>query len=327
MEQEKIPNRISSPIAFGEAQNFKIWEVARAATAAPTIFEPIKIKHQPNSANGKLKEYHTFSDGGFMGVNNPTMEVYREVEKRHGTQNGATISIVVSIGTARAGPRRFNTSVRGTARFAVDETTGTDRVAADMEELANRTPELRYFRLNATKKGCKVQLDEWKPRGVKARLKNQHPGSETLKSIDETFDTWYNETPSNGEKSNRQQISECAERLVKIRRARMKERSRWERYATCAHYYCDEVNCEAEFQYRHLFEKHLSEHNGTDAEEATPALYKEDNEDIEQDVGSEHGEGINEAITPTRSRQVQMDECRKRWEYPRKLGPNEGRYG
>ena len=50
----------------GVAHSIPIWEVARATTAAPTYFEPIKISNRK------------FGDGGF-GTNNPAEEMFWEV--------------------------------------------------------------------------------------------------------------------------------------------------------------------------------------------------------------------------------------------------------
>src|SRR5205085_1147612 len=79
-------------INYGKAQKFQIWEVARAATAAPLYFEPLKIEIPGNT--GHL----LFTDGGFNYTNNPTAEGTREIEDLSGSNS---IGVVVSIGTAR----------------------------------------------------------------------------------------------------------------------------------------------------------------------------------------------------------------------------------
>src|SRR5437667_11588402 len=89
-DQERGKPRRS--INYGNAQEFQIWEVARAATAAPLYFEPLKIEIPGNT--GHL----LFTDGGFNYTNNPTAEGTREIEDLSGSNS---IGVVVSIGTAR----------------------------------------------------------------------------------------------------------------------------------------------------------------------------------------------------------------------------------
>ncbi len=71
--------------------NFPMWQVARASSAAPTYFEPFKLKL--NQEEGA--DYYTFIDGGVY-ANNPSMCAFAEAKVMFGSQ--ADI-MLVSIGT------------------------------------------------------------------------------------------------------------------------------------------------------------------------------------------------------------------------------------
>lgn len=71
------------------SRNFKMVEVARAACAAPTYFEPLHLK--------KSDRTYLFIDGGVF-ANNPAMFAYTEAKTRY---KDATKFLVVSIGTGQ----------------------------------------------------------------------------------------------------------------------------------------------------------------------------------------------------------------------------------
>lgn len=73
-----------------ETYNCKIWEAARATSAAPTYFPRIEI--------GPLNRKQAFIDAG-VGCNNPTNEVIQECELIYGSD--AKVACIVSIGTGR----------------------------------------------------------------------------------------------------------------------------------------------------------------------------------------------------------------------------------
>ncbi len=72
----------------------KIWEAARATTAAPTFFKAIKIA----GPGGFSPDY---VDAG-LGFNNPTKEVRDEAKELFGPNR--RIGMLVSIGTGHPGP-------------------------------------------------------------------------------------------------------------------------------------------------------------------------------------------------------------------------------
>src|ERR1700744_1594074 len=79
----------------------KIWEAARATTAAPTFFEPIQIG--PTN--------RIFGDGG-TGPNNPINELWNEaIDNCEGSllQN---LACIVSIGTGVPNLKKFGKSIK-----------------------------------------------------------------------------------------------------------------------------------------------------------------------------------------------------------------------
>ena len=241
-------------VNYEKAQVFEIWQVARAATAAPLYFEPMKVE-------SALTRGHTlFTDGGFADTNNPVRDAKKEVEELHGKNS---VSTIVSIGTARKiGERRkrpFFALLRWTKRFA-DQVTDPERNHADMQTEHNncQTDEGRnfsYFPFNDPG-GLDVELDEWEPKHN--RFSHASSGSKTMEAIENTFNRW----ASNIENTN--ELRDCAVKLVERRRQRMNT-TKWERYATGAWYECDERNCFFDSE-RDAFEEHLCQNHGVSSE-------------------------------------------------------------
>jgi uncharacterized protein len=72
------------------AHDFRLWEVARASCAAPTLYEPHLIKN-------RIDEQFVMVDGGFI-ANNPAMAVFADIERRGESRD----MVIVSIGTGAA---------------------------------------------------------------------------------------------------------------------------------------------------------------------------------------------------------------------------------
>ena len=70
---------------------WKIWEAARAATAAPVYFEPFDI------------DGIKFVDAG-VGYNNPSIAVYHEITTKIPEYSGQRIACFISIGTGGSWP-------------------------------------------------------------------------------------------------------------------------------------------------------------------------------------------------------------------------------
>lgn len=225
---------------FGQADSLQIWEVARAATAAPTYFKDIKFKLR--SAEGATKMY--FSDGGFGQTNNPTQEGVLEIESLHGKRY---VGVVVSVGTARGSKEPGGKSILRRVKQLAETATDPENVERNMRRQAHTDEDFHYFRFNDPK-GLGVALDEWKPNG----LFTKRPGRKTLEKIKSKFYRWVQDPNS------LKDINDCAKELVLRRRIRAADAPRWERYATGAKFVCGYNACSnVPFNDRKVFEEHL----------------------------------------------------------------------
>ena len=83
---------IADPRTF-HGRQWKIWEAARAATAAPVYFRPLTL------------EETAFMDAG-LGFNNPSLEVLHEVQANIREYKDLSVACFVSIGTGIRPSRR-----------------------------------------------------------------------------------------------------------------------------------------------------------------------------------------------------------------------------
>ncbi|KAI1105027.1 hypothetical protein F4804DRAFT_305284 [Jackrogersella minutella] len=132
-----------------EAFNCRIWQAARATSAAPTFFDPITFSNGCKFRDGALRD------------NNPIFELIDEVRIEFPDRE---VSCIVSIGTgvpASILVRNGLTSVaKACAKIAVD----TQNVAQRFEEVycsRGATYRGKYFRYNISKGLEDVRLDEW----------------------------------------------------------------------------------------------------------------------------------------------------------------------
>lgn len=227
-------------INYGKAHNLEIWQVARAATAAPWYFKQLKIKvDEPDSDT-----YLLFTDGGFDYTNNPTKEGVSEIKEARGTES---VNTVVSIGTARQNKRPKN-SLRARIKNVIDRFTDPEKIHGDVETESNKSEGgFLYYRLNA-EGALDVELDEWKP---KARPFGKEPGTKTMEKMKNAFNLWA------ADHKTVDQFKYCAAELVERRRARTADRAQWERYATGAKFTCSAQGCEEVFFHRGRFQEHL----------------------------------------------------------------------
>ena len=154
-----------APLNPGSRNMCQIWEVARATTAAPKLFPPIRI------------DQTVFIDGG-LTANNPTQEAIREVAYLHGVKISGTC--IVSIGSGvYHGPdlpalESGNKShYRGTKNFFQAlraAATQTESTSTDVLFEKSLSQDFAYFRLN-TKYGRSILLDQWDKSGqVRAEI-------------------------------------------------------------------------------------------------------------------------------------------------------------
>ena len=207
---------------YERAQEFEIWQVARAATAAPNYFEPMRIEMARTS--GSI----LFTDGGFSHTNNPSEEGRSEIEELHGHNK---IGIFVSVGTARKMKKEKNSFFKFPGEFRRTAYTATDPEIVHAF-MTKQQQGFTYYRLNDLD-GLDIEFDRWEP---KQYWSNHDVGSHTIRTIENTFFKWA------GRSDSFSQLKGCAEMLVDCRRSRMLT-DNWERYATGAQYRCCYKSC------------------------------------------------------------------------------------
>lgn len=222
---------------YGPASNFQIWEIARAATAAPFYFSPFEMKLE----GGKV----IFEDGGFGASNNPTDLGIQEI-----TRLRQKVGIVVSVGTARQ-DARYGRGTFSRIKMMTDKATDPEKVHTKVQKMVEEGANFEYFRLNEPG-FLRIDLDEWKP----------GDGSRTLEKMRNKFFQWM------GKIENQEKMIECAKALVQRRRTRATDRDRWQHFAIGAVYTClgcsslEVDRCDAEFKTKSSFRSHLFEHRG-----------------------------------------------------------------
>ena len=224
----------------GRDDNYPIWQVGRATSAAPLYFKSVRLEEDD--------ERFELIDGGF-GANNPSEEAWRSVKQLH-NRNPKAVSVLVSIGTGkniehgknpRAGYRLYLKYVNAAAKWATD----SERTHETVSDATYRNSE--YFRLNVEHGLGKMKLDAWKG---KKRM-------ETLDLIRTKTDD-YLQSPGVHEK-----IVESARSLVTIRQLRSvaEYSDRWERFCHGVEYACRWDGCDESgrrFKRREL-RRHLEE--------------------------------------------------------------------
>ena len=156
--QERARRFRSYRVRNFESTNCKIWEAARATTAAPTFFKRICIGEK-----GQAQE--EFVDGG-LRCNNPTREVIDEARNIFG--DARPIGCLVSIGTGHPGtiglskPDAFQkllpTELIHTLKMIA---TDCETTANELDKQFGKAPGL-YFRFNVTHGAENISLSEWK---------------------------------------------------------------------------------------------------------------------------------------------------------------------
>ena len=229
---------------YERAHEFEIWQVARAATAAPFYFKPLKIEMARTS--GSID----FTDGGFSYTNNPSEKGKTEIEDLHGHDK---IGILVSVGTARKQKEekksffnKLGREGRNMAYKATNPETIHEQIGKDQKREG-----FAYYRLNDLE-GLDIEFDRWEP---KQHWFNEDAGSHTIETIENIFHQWAVRVDT------LRLLEKCAKMLVDCRMSRMST-DRWERYATGAQYRCCYQNCGREDIFnRYEFEAHLKQYH------------------------------------------------------------------
>lgn len=137
--------------------DIKIWEAARATSAATTFFEPIII------GSGE-----SFVDGA-IGANNPVDELWNEAQDLWPSDDSfrSSIKCLVSIGTGVPSLSAFNNEVLGIVTMLKKISTETEETA---EKFARTNRDLgdtgRYYRFNVDRGLENIGLENTKERGA-----------------------------------------------------------------------------------------------------------------------------------------------------------------
>ncbi|KAK5725221.1 hypothetical protein LTR17_013173 [Elasticomyces elasticus] len=130
----------------------RIWEVARASTAAPFFFSPLRLA-------GPSGQQTTYVDGG-ISVRNPTIEAIREVENGVGSQRVGT---VVSLGNGRpALSSRGSTDIIASRLIKHSLISDIDDVHRRVSRIAERDG-FSYFRFEGSMGAEDISLDKYLP--------------------------------------------------------------------------------------------------------------------------------------------------------------------
>lgn len=141
--------------------DFPMWQVARATSAAPTYFEPVKIETDDRS------EYYALVDGGIF-ANNPAMCGLAEAKAMY--PDGEFL--VASLGTGeRTQPLLYDEArtwgLRQWARPIID--ISFDGTSATVHyQLTQLLPANRYFRFQTKLTGCNDAIDDVSPTNTRA---------------------------------------------------------------------------------------------------------------------------------------------------------------
>lgn len=170
IDQLRDPFFFSSRMAKQRATyDFAAWQVARATSAAPTYFPPLKLLANA----GDDHPYYALVDGGTF-ANNPALCAYAEARSLDATSD----ILIVSVGTGQrqdAIPyeRARSWGLLGWARTVIDVVFDgvADTVDYQLKQLlpALSTGHVRYFRFQAALGADETAMDDTSP-GNLARL-------------------------------------------------------------------------------------------------------------------------------------------------------------
>lgn len=152
-QNQRAPKRIRGYVADDDwDKGIKIWEAARATTAAPSYFKPMIVK------SGTLLV--ELIDAA-MGFNNPTAEVLSEAMEI--LDPSCKLGCVVSLGT---GTRKKHlkgswTRTLQAVKLMKNVTTDSDRVEDEVQKIFARIPST-YFRFSVPNAAAKIGMTKYK---------------------------------------------------------------------------------------------------------------------------------------------------------------------
>ena len=148
-----------------------IWQAARATSAAPLYFPPIRFGKPPIN----------YVDGG-LKYNNPVRSLYEEAKNVWGKSH-REIKCIVSIGTGVPPLKATGDTGKQILESMVAIATHTQQTADEFREEMAQLPEkdkIDYFRLNVDRGLESMKLEEWKDfdmlTGATSCYLNNHKG-------------------------------------------------------------------------------------------------------------------------------------------------------
>lgn len=234
----------SSP-AYGPS-DAPLWAAARATSAAPFYFKPLKLSGVE------------YCDGGIV-ANNPAALAFDEIRRAHVMEP----RMIVTIGTGE--PHRDATYAKPAqlGKWHIFEVLAhlATQSRATHTDLRNRLQDhfrgVQYLRLNVEDtRLATMELDAWKPKSAT----NGRGGHKTKDLITQLTKAYLMRPEVNSD------LLKYAKRLVAIRRERATS-PEWELYACRTTYFCNHEDCKdrahpGNYQTRHLLRAHAQEIHG-----------------------------------------------------------------
>lgn len=149
----------------------RIWEAARATSAASSFFDPIKI--------GPFGE--EFVDGA-VGANNPVVELWNEAKSMwQGEALEANIKCLISIGTGVPSLAPYGSSLLEIAKTLKDIATETEKSAESFHRAHSDLDDgNRYFRFNVSHGLESVGLEDASQKGTIMAATTRYVASESV---------------------------------------------------------------------------------------------------------------------------------------------------
>ncbi|XDG06881.1 hypothetical protein ABKA04_006496 [Annulohypoxylon sp. FPYF3050] len=163
---------------WNDYRDIRIWEAARATTAAPSYFPPMKII--------RGNETRSFIDGA-MGCNNPGFELVDEAVALYGKER--VVGCFLSLGTGSLGPLTVGEG-KG-LRGLIDLIKFMKGLATDSQKvhlgLKSQIPSDTYFRFQLPSGAEKIRLHQYKKLDELSRLMDEYIEQESSE-IDKVVD-------------------------------------------------------------------------------------------------------------------------------------------
>ncbi|KAL8942731.1 MAG: hypothetical protein Q9216_001479 [Gyalolechia sp. 2 TL-2023] len=226
----------------GQPPKLPIWKIGRATSAAPKYFSPIKISR---GAGHNAPNYVRFKDGGF-GCNNPSEEAYHDIVYKHGGLSkamGPFISFSTGITPLALFARTSGNvpNARANVHAAIKHPSRTQHTHDAMTRQSRRDGKVifPYHRFDGGELLGQVKLDEWKSyKFTRITGKSAEAGQETIDDMNVAIAVYLRD------EEVQMNLNECAKLLVARRRLRMRDASRWDRYASASYYECSYPGCQ-----------------------------------------------------------------------------------